>query len=193
MKIWTSSLGNTTMIVCPNVSKILKNSNIVWNLGDLSISHEIICEGYSKLWISFEHFFMYDPCFSKHLRWSFISHNTSAHHLSPGPLSLTTPPSAPTNTGPSHPAVRPGHQIAARPPRAPFPCTVLRASSAAGFGPGRARSCPGQAAVGVSELRHGVWCRVPTTPSQVGDVASLLLLPEWVTPSATLGEVFAKY
>ena len=55
-KLETSCLGNTTTNMCSNDFKILKKSIEVWKLWDLSISHDIICEGCGKILSGFCNF-----------------------------------------------------------------------------------------------------------------------------------------
>jgi hypothetical protein len=57
-----------TMIMRPNDLKILKNANQVLKLWDLSIFHDIMCEGHGKHLMGFYHFDMYDAYKSKYFR-----------------------------------------------------------------------------------------------------------------------------
>jgi hypothetical protein len=58
------------------VSKWFKNSKRIQIKFEIYEIRQHLMISYEKViwkfWMSFEHFFMYDTCFSKHLRWSFV-------------------------------------------------------------------------------------------------------------------------
>jgi len=71
-KISTSCPRNTPTNVCSNDFKILKKTNDVWKLWDLSIPHYITCGGSGKKLSRFCNIFTYNAYKWKHLRRSFI-------------------------------------------------------------------------------------------------------------------------